>query len=802
MARSVLGGALLSLVTILALGACGSNRGNSGPPECIPGATQACFDQNGCLGAQVCAADGKSLGICECGSTSDAGEGDATLSAQSNTAADGAGEVGLGMGPGMGPGVGAGGDDASRTMGPVGPSIPNYPVRELHHDAPYIDSNADFLFEVQSQSPTWGVLGLTQPTATSDFGIDLYAQDGTLLATSTRYWDCGADASPSPNETGFIALNGARFPSGSTFYAVAHTAGGQYTVEWYQATVDIPFSRGLGCSASDWGCAPFPTGHVAHAYDVAFAPANNYALYHSDSCGCPGVTSGQTFQFVVESNSATAFASSNQYVSVAPTCSTCGSDQVGVTVDPGADSNVGVIAIDTTGQSHAAVNICYQATAQICAPPLTLCSPVCTDTTSDPQDCGSTCTDCTMTVSNATGSGCTASVCTYGSCDPGYFDCDGNRANGCEVSQAVKCARVQNVTGVSFTCAGGCDYASCDPGYYDCDGNRADGCEVSSAVDCTGIQHASVTFTCAGGCGYSACNTGYLDCDGNPANGCEYLGVSCPVTLATGNNLPSGIAVDSTWVYWANYGDGRVMKVAIAGGTPVTVASGQRTPYGVAVDSTYVYWTNFGVGMVMKAPISGGTPMTLASGQGSPFQLAVDSNSVYWTNYNGGTVASVALGGGAVVTLASGQSKPYGIGLDGGTVYWTTAGGGTVSSVPIGGGTVTTLVSGQTAGPMALAINGTSMYWESGTSLMSAPLSGGTPMTLGPAAAYGSCSGIGVDGTWVYTTLCNSGLLSRVPVGGGTTVTFASTVFGQSNIALDSTSVYWTTNSAIMKAAK
>ncbi|MDB4930635.1 MAG: uncharacterized protein JWM10_3119 [Myxococcaceae bacterium] len=131
---------------------------------------------------------------------------------------------------------------------------------------------------------------------------------------------------------------------------------------------------------------------------------------------------------------------------------------------------------------------------------------------------------------------CGNGACAIGACAPGFADCNGNPADGCEVATAADlsncgaCGRTcATANGIPACASGQCAIGRCDPFHRDCDGNAANGCEVeihSNATNCGGCgvvcpARPSATPTCAGfACGY-ACAPGQEDCDGNAANGCE-----------------------------------------------------------------------------------------------------------------------------------------------------------------------------------------------------------------------------------------------------------------------------------------
>jgi hypothetical protein len=156
------------------------------------------------------------------------------------------------------------------------------------------------------------------------------------------------------------------------------------------------------------------------------------------------------------------------------------------------------------------------------------------DLRTDVANCGACGTGCMM-LPNATGA-CKTGHCAIGMCNPGFADCDGLSANGCEtaVSSDIRncgaCARLCTAPNGTPACMNGsCAIAACNPGFADCNMNVMDGCEASVSNDvlnCGGCGKvcpvpANATATCANSTCGIACKFGFADCNKNAADGCE-----------------------------------------------------------------------------------------------------------------------------------------------------------------------------------------------------------------------------------------------------------------------------------------
>jgi hypothetical protein len=155
------------------------------------------------------------------------------------------------------------------------------------------------------------------------------------------------------------------------------------------------------------------------------------------------------------------------------------------------------------------------------------------DLAGDPNNCGM----CAMKCAFANGSGsCVNMMCQLGGCNFGYGNCDNNNANGCETSLSADrnncgmCGKVCALANGSSKCTNSmCVIDICSPGFGDCDGNPATGCETNtntSLTNCGGCGKncapANATGMCGNGvCSIAMCNAGFANCNGLPNDGCE-----------------------------------------------------------------------------------------------------------------------------------------------------------------------------------------------------------------------------------------------------------------------------------------
>jgi hypothetical protein len=115
-----------------------------------------------------------------------------------------------------------------------------------------------------------------------------------------------------------------------------------------------------------------------------------------------------------------------------------------------------------------------------------------------------------------------------------------------------------------------------------------------------------------------------------------------PTELSVADD-PVGVAVDATNVYFTSENEGIVYQVPIVGGETVTLAMSLNEPTAVTAIGGFVYYTDFGDGTVQKVASGGsGEAMLLASGVSQPVALTVDATSVYFVaNGTGNTVFKV-----------------------------------------------------------------------------------------------------------------------------------------------------------------
>jgi hypothetical protein len=176
-----------------------------------------------------------------------------------------------------------------------------------------------------------------------------------------------------------------------------------------------------------------------------------------------------------------------------------------------------------------------------------------------------------------------------------------------------------------------------------------------------------------------------------------------PQTIITGQDNPDGLAVDSSHIYWNNYGatgNGTVNEANLDGTDLQIIVAGQDL-YGLAVDGSHIYWTDRST--VNEANPDGTDPQTIITGQNYPVAVTVDSSHIYWTDYFSGTVNEANLDGTDPQTIITGQNEPRDIVLYGSHIYWTDYFSGTVNEANLDGTDPQTILTGQNS-PVGVAV--------------------------------------------------------------------------------------------------
>ena len=358
-------------------------------------------------------------------------------------------------------------------------------------------------------------------------------------------------------------------------------------------------------------------------------------------------------------------------------------------------------------------------------------------------------------------------------------------------------------------------------------------------------MRAHLTLLCAAvcvfGCGGRTPLSGELQPAPQPdppapvpvAGGCTS---ASPTILASGQDSPSAIAVDSSAVYWIDTGSRQVMSADLCGTAVTTLVVSTDKITGIAIDDTNVYFLDLGGTQgdgpitAMAVPKAGGTTRAIASTTGyvGPEQedpIAVDDTSVYFAaneaTLANGTIVSAPKSGGSVTVLATGQWNINTLLVDSTNVYWSSTNGdsifGAVSSCLKTGGPTDALVVGMTSGAdvagfFAIALDAGYVYVPEPAAVARIPKGGGAVelITTTQSLQDNVQTGIAVDSSHVYwvETPGEASVIHVATAAGGPDATLVSAATGDEasgvRLAVDATSVYWTSygTGTVMRAPK
>jgi hypothetical protein len=119
---------------------------------------------------------------------------------------------------------------------------------------------------------------------------------------------------------------------------------------------------------------------------------------------------------------------------------------------------------------------------------------------------------------------------------------------------------------------------------------------------------------------------------------CSLSGTSCTPTTAITVSSPVGVYSDGTFL-WVTAHDGTVSRCNVnsnCGNSPKVIAVAQKNPNAIVADKDYVYWANTGNGQIMRCAVGGcGATPTILATVSNPYTMAIDDQAIYWSDGGG-----------------------------------------------------------------------------------------------------------------------------------------------------------------------
>lgn len=244
-------------------------------------------------------------------------------------------------------------------------------------------------------------------------------------------------------------------------------------------------------------------------------------------------------------------------------------------------------------------------------------------------------------------------------------------------------------------------------------------------------------------------------------------------TLATVEELATGLVVGTEWIYWSNLTKEKIGRCKL-NGTEVNntfITCGGQVD-GICSDGTYIYWSNYSGGKIGKAKLDGTEKNeSLITGCKKPTGIAVNEGLLYWVNMESDTIGGATTTGGFVnqEAVTGFHSLHGGIRVANGYIYVVALEDNIIMRLPKNGGTVETIVCSESSGPTGLALNNEFIYWASFNTKYIGRLSNAAKMS-GKISSNGTAKGgieLKIPGPVSFITITNATTGKSLKLGEG-----------------------------------